>query len=121
MEAEQEDNAEDDRGNEDLADVIVQDLLIRVRGVAEGGLFLRGDFRGGDWIGGDDGCVLFYIHVLTPLAATQNFPCVRADIHGGVPLLSRGKGVYNKGSLSLQLFFAKFCRFISKREMGLQR
>jgi hypothetical protein len=28
-------------------------------------------------------------------------------IHGGVPVFSRGKGVYNKGSPSLQLFSAK--------------
>jgi len=35
MHAEQEDDAEDDGGEKDLSDMVVEDLLIRVRGVAD--------------------------------------------------------------------------------------
>ena len=39
MHAEQEDDAEDNCGKQDLSHVVVEDLLIRVRGVAEAGFF----------------------------------------------------------------------------------
>jgi hypothetical protein len=39
MHAEQEDDAKDDCGEEDLSNVVIEDLLIRVRGVAEAGFF----------------------------------------------------------------------------------
>ena len=41
MKPEQDDHAEDDRGEQDLPNVVVEDLLIRVRGVAEVNLLLR--------------------------------------------------------------------------------
>jgi hypothetical protein len=67
VEAEEKDDAEDDRSQKDLTDVIVQDLLIGVGGVAEGGLVLC--LRGGNGVGRDADYVLV-VHVLTPLAET---------------------------------------------------
>ena len=52
---------------------------------------------------------------LAPLIATQDFPAFCATfVFAGSSPVSRGKGVYNKGSPSLQLFFAGSSKIISK-------
>jgi hypothetical protein len=63
MQAKKEDDAEDDGGEKNLSDVIVEDLLVGVRGIVEVGFFLPGCFWADDGID-RDGCVLFYVHVL---------------------------------------------------------
>lgn len=111
VETEKQDGADNDRCEQNLTDVIVEDLLVGTGSVA--GMFLplrilrknRAAFRG---------YVLFYVHVLTPLVATQNYPCDCNFVFLGSSPISRGKGVYNKGSPSLQLFFAIICRLFRR-------
>ena len=52
MEAEQDDDAEDDRGEEYLYDVVIEDFLVGVGGVGNVGFFLSGCFTWNDWIDG---------------------------------------------------------------------
>jgi hypothetical protein len=59
----QDDDTEDDRGKENLSHVVVENLLVCIGGVTEAGFLLSRRFNGDD---GTGGCVLFYVHVLTP-------------------------------------------------------
>jgi hypothetical protein len=112
MQAQQDDDAEDDGGEENLSDVVIEDLLVGVRGVVKVRVFLSECFAAEDEIDWSE-FVLFYVHVLDSLGWNTEVSLRLANvIHGGVPVFSRGKGVYNKGSPSLQLFSAKICRLI---------
>jgi hypothetical protein len=105
MQPEQEDDSEDDGGEENLADMIVENLLIGVGSVAEGELLLNWRFSGAD--GTECGWyVLFYVHVLDSLELQhRDLPAIPQRLFMGSSPVSRGKGVYNKGSPSLQLLF----------------
>jgi hypothetical protein len=110
MKPEQEEDAEDNGCEENLTDAVVEDLLIGIRGVAEVILFLSRCFRG-DWMG-RSGCVLFYVHVPNSLGCNTGLSLCRAKICSwGVPLFSRGKGVYNIGSPLIQGGSCKALRF----------
>jgi hypothetical protein len=106
MKTKQDDDTEDDRGKDNLSDAVVENLLVGVRGVTEVGFLLSRHFNGDD---GTGGCVLFYVHVLDSLFfAAQRFPCGSGNVYSwGVPPFPGGKGVYNKGSPSLQQLFSK--------------
>jgi hypothetical protein len=81
---EKKDCADDDGREQNLTDVIVEDFLIGTGSIA-GMLFPFGNFlREGR--AGWRGYVLFYVHVLTPLAATQSLPCACNLVFWGVPL-----------------------------------
>ena len=85
MEAKKENRANDDGREQNLTDVVVEDLLVRTRNVTGMILFRIGNFRRDDR-DGLGGYVLVYFHVLTPLVATQNYPCVTTLSFWGVPL-----------------------------------
>jgi hypothetical protein len=109
MQAEQEEDAENDGCEENLTDAVVEDLLIGIRGVAEVIFFLSRRLGGRM---GWSGCVLFYVHVLNSLGCNTGLSLHLAQICSrGVPLLSRGKGVYNKGSPLIQGGYCKALRF----------
>jgi hypothetical protein len=110
------DCADDDGREQNLTDVIVEDFLIGTGSIA-GMLFPFGNLLRESRTGWR-GYVLFYVHVLTPLAATQSLPCACNLVFWGVSPISRGKGVYNKGSPSLQLFSAIICRLFSTGRWG---
>src|SRR6266436_7907222 len=110
MKPKQDDDTEDDCCKENLSDAVIENLLVGVRGVAEVGFLVSRRFPGDD---GTEcgGCVLFYVHVLDSLKLQhrlhRDYPAVPAMfvLLGSSPV-SRGKGVYNKGSPSLQQFFS---------------
>ena len=90
MEAKKENRANDDGREQNLTDVVVEDLLVRTRNVTGMILFRIGNF-GRDDRDGLGGYVLVYFHVLTPLVATQSFPCVCNLSSGEFPYL-KGQG-----------------------------
>jgi hypothetical protein len=61
MKAKQEDNAEDDGGEKNLSNVVIEDLLVGVGRVMKVGVLLRRCFVVDDGIHGS-GCVLSYVH-----------------------------------------------------------
>ena len=113
VETQQENDADDDRRKKNLADVVIEDLLIRAGGVAASGFFLALRLRRNNRI--DRNCsVVFYVHVLTPLVATQNFPCGCRNCLLGSSSVSGGKVFITKVPPSLQLFFAGICKISFK-------
>jgi len=74
VETKQGDHGKDYRAEKNLSDMVVQDLLIRARRIVALGLFTVRCFNMGegfDWVG----YVLLNLHVVTPFAAIQDFPC----------------------------------------------
>jgi hypothetical protein len=77
------DYSQNDRAEEDLSDVIVEDLLVHGRRI-KGLRFFWGRCFPMDGAG-CGGCVLFYVHVITPVAKTQNFSWALRKLPGEFP------------------------------------
>jgi hypothetical protein len=112
MEANQGDHGKNYRAEEDLSNVIVENLLIGSRGIDGLRFFLARclNVEEGVYWGG---YVLFYVHVIAPFYCDTGL-FLRSAYSWGSSLISEGRSVYNKGSSSLQLLFAKFCGFLPK-------
>jgi len=111
--AQEEDDAEDDGGDENLSDVVIEDLLIRVGSVMKvWGLRLR-------YLVADDGIhcgefVLFYVHALDSLGwEHRGFPALGQRLFMGEFPCFQGQGVYNKGSSLPTTTFCKNLRINS--------
>jgi hypothetical protein len=104
MQAQQEDDAEDDGGEENLSDVVIEDLLV--------GVFLSECFAAGDGIDCSE-FVLIYAHVLDSLGwEHRDFPAFGPTLFMGSSRVSKGKVFITKVPPSLQLLSAKICGLI---------
>ena len=83
VEMQKGDYGQNDCAEEDLSYVIVENLLIHGRRI-EGLRFFLGRCFPMDGVG-CGGCVLFCVHVMTPVAKTQNFSWVLRKLPGEFP------------------------------------
>ena len=108
METKKKDRTNDDRSEQNLTDVIVEDFLVGTGNVSVAIFFPVRNFCGQDRAGFGR-YVLFDVHVLTPLIATQSFPCVCNFVFWGVPLFPGARVFITKVPPDYNCFFAIIC------------
>ena len=90
MQAQQHDQAEDNRGEEYLYDVVVENLLVGVGSIGDIEFFLSGCFTFNDWIDGGRLALLCVDVHDSPYSRHKVFLGLRAQTYSwGVPLFLR--------------------------------
>jgi hypothetical protein len=109
MQPEENDHAEDDGGEEDLSNVVVEDLLVGVGGIAEVCLLLSWRFTVAHGTQ-CPGYVLFYVHVLDSLGCGAEISRRSQCCSWGVPRFPGARVFITKVPLHYNYFFANSCR-----------